>query len=155
MKHLQRYPTNANHYGLVWFRWVGWVDDVIPQCLEDLDLRSGYQVTKVVTDQGRVAVHAIGRTVEWADAVLSTEISPISQVDKIFGVFFPKIWEKVYMPQERRWKLLEGVKGITYLDQFHLQEFGRRFFFLMVKTNVKQASLNLIEDFELCILDVY
>lgn len=25
----------------------------------------------------------------------------------------------------------------------------------MVKTNVNQASLNLIEDFELCILDVY
>ena len=73
-----------------------------------MDLRYGYQVTKVVVDQGRVAVHAIGRTVEWADAVLSTEILPISQVGKIVGVFFsPKIWEKVSSKKEGEnfWKL--------------------------------------------------
>jgi len=77
--------------------------------LEDLDLLYGYQVTKVVTDQGRVAVHAIGRTVEWADAVLSTEISPISQVDKIFGVFSPlRLGRRYICPKkesENSWKL--------------------------------------------------
>lgn len=78
----------------------------------------------------------------------------ISQVDKIFGVFFsPKIWEKVYMPQERRWKLLEAVKGL--LRSIPFARVWPKVFFLMVKTNVKQASWNLIEDFELCILDVY
>ena len=111
MTDLQRYPIDfwwhqRQRFWVGYFRWVGWLTSSV----EDLDLRYGYQVNKVVVDQGRVAVHAIGRTVEWADAVLSAEFSPISQDgwwNLCFCFFFLLRFGRRYL-QERRlyfWKL--------------------------------------------------